>query len=133
MKAKDYQDQMILKWSEEQLQNHVISTARALGWIHYHTHNSRRSPVGFPDLVLVHPEKKICLVRELKTEKGRFRPMQQDWLDGLKSAGIDAGVWRPSDVVSQRVQLELSAGTSYGSGYVQRYMTGVPNSQGVKP
>lgn len=127
MHAKDYQDQMILKWSEEQLQNHVILMAKALGWIHYHTYTSKRSPVGFPDLVLVHPDKRICLVRELKAEKGRFRPMQQEWLDGLASAGIDAGVWRPSDVVSQRVQLELSAGTSYGSGFIQRHM------QGVKP
>lgn len=125
MKAKDYQDQMILKWSEEQLQNHVILTAQALGWIHYHTHDSRRSPAGFPDLVLVHPEKKICLVRELKSEKGRFRPKQQDWLVGLVSAGIEADVWRPSDVVSQRVQLELSAGTEFGTGRIPGPMQGV--------
>lgn len=131
MKAKDYQDQMILKWSEEQLQNHVILTAKALGWIHYHTFSSRRSPVGFPDLVLVHPEKKICLVRELKAEKGRFRPMQQEWLAGLESTGIDAGVWRPSDVVSQRVQLELSAGTDFGTGVLGRRFvgSGVPNAR----
>lgn len=116
MKATDYQDQMVLSWTEAQLQNHVIGLARVLGWDYYHTHDSRRSPGGFPDLVLVHRGKSICLVRELKTEKGKFRPRQEDWLESLHAAGVDAGVWRPRDVVSQRVQLELSAGTSYGTG-----------------
>ena len=116
MKATDYQDQMVLSWTEAQLQNHVIQMATALGWDYFHVHDSRRSPAGFPDLVLVHRRKRICLVRELKTEKGRFRPKQEAWLEGLHAAGVDAGVWRPRDVVSQRMQLELSAGTSYGTG-----------------
>ena len=107
---------MILSWKEAQLQNHVIQMATALGWDYYHTHDSRRSPGGFPDLVLIHQRKRICLVRELKTERGRFRSRQEDWLEGLHAAGVDAAVWRPSDVVSQRVQRELSAGTSYGTG-----------------
>lgn len=116
MKTTDYQDQMVLSWTEAQLQNHVIQLAKALGWEHFHAYDSRRSPAGFPDLVLVHPRKRICLVRELKTEKGTFRPKQENWIEGLHAAGVDAGVWRPRDVVSQRVQLELSAGTSYGTG-----------------
>ena len=108
MKAKDFQDQMILKWSEEQLQNHVISTAKARGWIHYQTHDSRRSPGGFPDLALVHPKKGLFMLRELKSEKGGFRSMQRDWLNYSTAAGVDAGVWRPADVVSGRVEKELS-------------------------
>lgn len=116
MKATDHQDQMILSWTEAQLQNHIIQLATALGWDYFHVHDSRRSPAGFPDLVLVHRRKRICLVRELKTEKGRFRPKQEQWLQDLHIAGIDAGVWRPSDVVSQRVHRELSAGTEYGTG-----------------
>ena len=122
MKATDHQDQMILSWKEVQLQNHIIQMATALGWDYFHVHDSRRSPAGFPDLVLVHPRKRICLVRELKTERGRFRPKQEQWLQDLRVAGIDAGVWRPGDVVSQRVQRELSAGTEYGTG-----------SMGVRP
>ncbi|WP_237708697.1 VRR-NUC domain-containing protein [Kocuria rhizophila] len=116
MRATDHQEQMILSWKEAQLQNHVVQMATALGWEHYHTHDSRRSPGGFPDLVLVHPRKRLCLMRELKTERGRFRPKQEQWLENLHDAGVDAGVWRPSDVVSQRVHRELSAGTGYGTG-----------------
>lgn len=105
--ARDYQDDRIKAWKEVELQNHVILLASALGWMHYHTHDSRRSPEGFPDLVLVHPSKGWALFRELKTERGRYGPRQQEWLDGMSAAGLDAGTWRPRDVISGRVEREL--------------------------
>lgn len=106
MKAKDFQAQMILAWTEAQLQNHVQQLLDAGGWTWHHETDSRKSKAGFPDLVMVHPQHGV-LWRELKTEKGRLRPDQTRWLDSLHSAGEDADVWRPRDVVSGRIREEL--------------------------
>ena len=38
---------------ESDFQRAVIEMARLHGWLVYHTHDSRRSAPGFPDLVLV--------------------------------------------------------------------------------
>lgn len=104
---RDYRESMVLAWNENQLQQHVVLVAAAFGWRHYHTHDSRRSPAGFPDLVLVHPGQRRVVFRELKTERGRMRPGQPEWLADLQSAGQDAGVWRPRDVVSGVVERTL--------------------------
>ena len=39
--------------TEDQWQSAVIEYARLMGWLVYHTHDSRHSEKGFPDLVLV--------------------------------------------------------------------------------
>ena len=61
----------------------------------YHTHDSRRSEPGFPDVVVVGPHG--LLWRELKSSTGRLTPDQRVWLDKLRQAGSDVDVWRPSD------------------------------------
>lgn len=77
----------------------VKTLARLTGWLVYHTHDSRRSDPGFPDLVLTRSG--IVVFAELKTEKGRLSTEQEAWLAELRKA--DAGdsvrveVWRPSD------------------------------------
>lgn len=87
----------------------MLEAAKATGWtLRYHTHDSRRSEPGFPDLVLVHPRHCWVLFRELKTEKGRTTAKQDEWILGLGLAGLDAGVWRPRDWVSRRIQTELT-------------------------
>lgn len=60
----------------------------------YHTHDSRRSEPGFPDLVLVKGTRLIFA--ELKADTGRVSPAQQRWLDAL-GATSRAVVWRPRD------------------------------------
>lgn len=67
--------------------------ARLSGWVLYHTHDSRRSPAGFPDLVLV---RERVVFAELKAEKGRVTPEQLAWLGRLWQAGAEAYLWRPS-------------------------------------
>lgn len=62
---------------------------------------------GFPDLVLVGAGG--ILYRELKTDVGRLRPEQVVWLRQLKAAGADAGMWRPADLHSGRIERELRA------------------------
>ena len=39
----------------------------------------------------------MLLFRELKSQRGRVRPEQKEWLATLSEAGSDAGIWRPSD------------------------------------
>lgn len=84
--------------SERGFQQGVVKLARFHGFsLVYHTHDSRRSAPGFPDLVMVNPRTGRVLYRELKTNKGRLTVEQRDWLEGLTAAGQDAGVWRPAD------------------------------------
>lgn len=92
--------------SEKDLQDKVIDTALRNGWLVYHTHDSRRSAPGFPDLVLVHPEHGV-MWRELKKQKGRVSPDQKKWLDRLAAVDENTGVWRPSDWVSEQIVKEL--------------------------
>ena len=82
--------------TEAQFQARVVELARWCGWLHYHTHDSRRSAAGFPDLVLVHAQRGV-LFRELKTETGIVTGAQQMWIHRLTLAGANAAVWRPRD------------------------------------
>lgn len=81
--------------TEKNFQQAVIDLARLHGCRVYHTHDSRRSEKGWPDLVIVGP--RGVLFRELKADRGRVKPEQWEWIEALKLAGQDAGVWRPAD------------------------------------
>lgn len=72
----------------------VVDLARLYGWAIYHTHDSRRSVAGFPDLVLV--RERVMFV-ELKTDAGKTSPAQNLWLGVLTAAGATAFLWRPKD------------------------------------
>lgn len=93
--------------SEDYLDDQIRALAKDLRLLRYHTFDSRKSPSGFPDLVLVG----ACgiLFRELKKESEKPSPAQQKWLDALTCTGQDAAVWRPSDLLSGRVARELTA------------------------
>ncbi len=83
--------------SEAAFQQQVINLAMYYGWgdFIYHTHDSRRSHKGWPDVVLCRPPE--ILFVELKTGKGRLRPEQADWIQALTACGLEAHVWRPDD------------------------------------
>lgn len=80
---------------------------RLLGIAWYHTHDSRRSPTGWPDLALA--GSRGLLYRELKTATGRVTPAQHAWGQRLKAVGCDWDVWRPADLASGRILRELEA------------------------
>lgn len=84
------------KISEAQFQRQVVQLAALCSWVCYHTHDSRRSNPGFPDLVLAHHRLGLLFV-ELKTDKGKLTPDQDRWRLVLIRAGADARVWRPRD------------------------------------
>jgi len=62
--------------AEKQFQAEVIDIAKQIGWLLYHTYDSRQCEPGFPDLVLVRDR---VMFRELKTEKGKLTLAQIDW------------------------------------------------------
>ncbi|WP_258069654.1 VRR-NUC domain-containing protein [Arthrobacter sp. SX1312] len=89
----------MLGLSEKDFQERVVQTAKLLGWMTYHTYDSRRSEPGFPDLVMIHRVRETILVRELKSMKGKTTLPQQQWLAAFALLGIDSGVWRPDGIL----------------------------------
>jgi hypothetical protein len=106
--AAEFRDLTARQMTERALQDAVVELASRLGWLTYHTHDSRRSQPGFPDLVLVHEPWRRLLVVELKREKGRLSPAQRVWLDALAAAGVTTAVWRPSQLLDGTIRGELS-------------------------
>lgn len=80
--------------TEREFQAMVTRDAKVLGWRCYHTHDSRRSEPGWPDLALVRDR---LVLAELKTDTGRVSDDQQQWLDLLAGAGVEVYLWRPRD------------------------------------
>jgi Holliday junction resolvase len=81
---------------ERHLQAAVEEHLRITGWRFYHSHDSRRSVAGFPDLVCIRGSR--VLVAELKTATGRVSREQRAWLDAFELAGVEAHLWRlPAD------------------------------------
>jgi hypothetical protein len=93
---------------ESELQRKVIETCNWLGLRHYHTFDSRRSPAGFPDLVVVGPHGVVFA--ELKAEKGKTSPQQDAWLSELSAAGATALLVRPRDFDDLVLHLKRIAG-----------------------
>jgi hypothetical protein len=83
--------------NEAAFQRMIMDLARYNGWRVYHTHDSRRSEPGFPDLVIARRNSPLWLV-ELKSPRGRMTPAQWSWIDTLRTAtGVRSEVWRPDD------------------------------------
>lgn len=99
--------------NERDFQRTVIELAQRLGWRVAHFRPARtvdrrggerwQTPVdadgaGFPDLVLV---RERVIFAELKTDNGRLRREQRQWLNAINGASptdaVDAVVWRPKD------------------------------------
>lgn len=91
--------------SERQLMTAVLELAGLFGWRSYHTHDSRRSTPGFPDLVMVRGPR--LLLVELKTEKGRLAPAQLQWLDDLTATSAEVFTWRPAQWLNGAIEKAL--------------------------
>ena len=89
-------DRVSVTVSEAAFMDTILQAAEIYGWWAYHTHDSRRSTAGFPDLVLIKPPRVIFL--EVKSETGRLSRAQADVLAMLEAVGyVRSGVVRPSD------------------------------------
>jgi hypothetical protein len=90
--------------TEAEFQAAVVQSAKLRGWWAYHTHDSRRSEAGFPDLVLlrgVHGRGHRygrCIVAELKVRGRQATPEQRHvlWLFG-QVPNIEVHHWTPRD------------------------------------
>jgi len=92
--------------TEAELERRVWHLIDGLSLMGYHTYCAKRSRRGFPDLTICGTR---VMFRELKREKGRVTDDQRQWLHALSAAGADAGIWRPSCLLSGRVAKELTA------------------------
>jgi hypothetical protein len=84
--------------TEKSFMASVVKYANLMGWRHYHTHRSEKSPAGFPDLVLVrarHPKPRVVFA-ELKAQRTPVTDDQREWIADLRACGQEAYIWRPS-------------------------------------
>ena len=88
---------MTLQPVERNFQAGVVKLAKLTGWDVYYTTDSRHSPAGWPDLVLLKPPR--ALFRECKRDHrpSRITADQRRTLDLLIACGFDVGVWTPDD------------------------------------
>lgn len=132
MSREEYLRAAARTMTERQLLDGILGTPRkpglalALGWRGYHTHRSQHSPAGYPDLTLVNADVGRIVFAELKTEKGKTTPEQDEWLEDLgrieHEERIDLAsrdledfvvptvtvyLWRPSDLLEGRVEAAL--------------------------
>ena len=80
---------------EQQLQQLIRGRALELGWLFYHTKDSRRSDGGFPDCVMLRSPRLV--IAELKRENGQLTDGQKAWLKAFEETGGETYEWRPSD------------------------------------
>ncbi len=87
--------------SEKDFQAEVIELAIKQGWpkeLIYHTHDSRRSQGGFPDLQMIRGHRLI--VAELKKDSVTKIPDDQAaWLEAFAGVTVmSTHLWRPRDM-----------------------------------
>lgn len=110
--------------SEDELFENVRDYCKAGGWWMYHTHDSRKSTPGWPDVVALRAG--TLLIAELKRQREQPTPPQtlvigllRDVVDSVRGNALRSGhtagtedlpvqvyVWRPSDLPDiQRILL----------------------------
>ncbi len=89
--------------SEAIWQSVVEQIAKTAGWQVFHPSRHqvragvyRTDGIGFPDLVLAHPENGVIFA-ELKTNEGKLSVAQVVWANALKPH-VEHYVWRPSQI-----------------------------------
>jgi hypothetical protein len=91
------------EWTEAKLQGWVRNTAIALGWLYYHTHRSKHSAAGYPDVSMVSPPSPYGIRRHIYAELKRSRKtkpsaQQTKWLNWLSGTGAEVYLWTPENL-----------------------------------
>lgn len=120
-----------MKMTEREFQDLVIRLADTCGWLVYHTHDSRGSRPGFPDLTMVSKGKNRLIFAELKTEKGHLQIDQQYWKEHLEGVShIEYYLWRPKDwnsgfinkILSRKDAIIKEKSGSAAEGYIRDFL-----------
>lgn len=91
-----------------QLQVHdLLRAAPELVWHHCGSSHLCAGQGGMPDLLVIGPRR--LMWRELKGDTTPLRRAQRDFGQALTAAGESWGVWRPDDMQSGRIDMELQA------------------------
>ena len=85
--------QTVMCQTEKAFQSAVRDYARLRGWRCYCVWDSRNSPKGWPDLVLLRPPRLV--VAELKSTRGRLTKEQRETLNMLVACGVESYAWWP--------------------------------------
>jgi VRR-NUC domain len=102
--AHESRPAVALDTPEKTFLSDVRRLAKAHGWVPYHTHDSRHSDSGFPDLVLARPATSTSpgrlIFAELKRAKTKTTTAQDTWLSVLAHTvpGVEVYLWRPDDI-----------------------------------
>lgn len=99
-----------LKVSEAAFQASVIELLRLNGWrLIFHAPDNRPAgktgapqrlipeAAGFPDVIAIHPIRRVGLAAELKSDGGKVRAGQREWIEAFTIVGFEAHLWRPAD------------------------------------
>ena len=125
--------------TEQDFTNQVVTLARYYGWLVYHPLPGQgrggrwttptQGDTGWPDLALAKQGPGGGFIAaELKTDKGRLSENQTRWLDMLRGVGVEAHVWRPSqldeitDRLARRHDPEATDATVYRIGQASAVM-----------
>ena len=87
-----------IKVTEADLREQIRDLCKLFGWRFLFTWTSIHSPKGMLDLFLINAEQKRVIFAELKSEKGKMTPEQQQVFDELKACGQEVYVWKPHDI-----------------------------------
>lgn len=90
--------------TEGQLLEAIRGLAQVTGWLCYHTHDSRHSEPGFPDLVLLSAAQGRLIIAELKDATRKATPEQNKWLSALTHIGIENTLWRPQHLRDRTIE-----------------------------
>lgn len=97
---------MAAHMTEAQLQANVEAALTRFRWSWLHDRDPRRNRAGFPDVLAARAG--VVVGAELKTERGRTSPAQEQWLRDLGAHGY---LWRPRHWLDGTI-LDILAGTS---------------------
>ena len=82
---------------ERDFQAAVVVLAKTLGWTVYYTTDSRHSPAGWVDLVLIRGDRVLFRENKRDSRPSRVTAAQRECMALLEGAGLDVGVWTPDD------------------------------------
>lgn len=104
--------------TEAQFTEQVLELAALYGWVGRHERLSLYAKRGWPDWVFAYQvedgEPARVIFAELKRESKEQTAEQHYWLQVLQCAGIEAYLWRPSDLEGEILDTLSARGNRWG-------------------